>query len=1491
MSPVRTKEDAMLSTFPLYDPNLQHDACGVGFVADRSTLASHRIVKLGVTCLHSLDHRGARSADGTGDGAGMMTRVPYRLLERELRAHGIAAPDRDRLGLVMVFLPRNTADDARRIIEDSLREQEVEVLSWRTVPIGVNVLSPTAKASLPIIEQAIVGSRRSIDGQDAFEDALFLARKAIERQDVSGLDIVSASCRTVVYKGLFTADVIEEFYWDLRDPVYESDFAVFHQRYSTNTHPAWELAQPFRVLAHNGEINTVQGNRAWMVARSNDLGDSVWGKRTAEIAPLVRPGVGSDSASLDEATEVLVRAGRDLAHVKEMLIPQAWENVGDLDPEMRAFFEYHAFLVEPWDGPAAIAASDGRTVIAGLDRNGLRPARWTVTPDTVLVASEAGIAPEVEVLAIETGQLGPGEVFEVDLDAGTYSLSDEVKRRLASKAPYADWINTQTHYVSDPFDDIEEFRFDPKALARVFGYTAEERRLLLQQMTEGNEPILSMGHDTGVAALSTLPQRMSRYFQQSFAQVTNPPMDPIRENLVMSLRTYVGSHGSLLEETPQQAHMVELASPVLSNADVEKLTSSSDPAFKSTWIDIIFDPAGGADGMVRALREVCAEAEAAVADGATIVVLSDQATDARNAPLPVMLAVGAVHHHLIDTGHRLHASIIAVSGEPRDAHDLACLIGFGAAAVNPYIAIDQVQTMAANGDVPAGIVEAQENYRKSLEKGLMKIMSKMGICTVKSYRSSELFEAIGLDDEVCDLAFRYVSRRIGGIGFDRIASDVIERHARLGGDGEEIEGYYKHRRGGVPHIAAPRAVLAIQKAVRAGSMEEYDKYLKLVQEDRPVMELRDLLDIEPVGPPIPLDEVEPATRIMRRFVTAAMSMGALSKETHEDLAEAMNLIGALSNSGEGGEDPARLGTSKNSAIKQVASGRFGVTPGYLASAEEFQIKMAQGSKPGEGGQLPGHKVTAEIARLRHTEPGVTLISPPPHHDIYSIEDLAQLIYDLKTFKPLARVSVKLVSGPGVGTIAVGVAKASADGVTISGNGGGTGASPLVSIKHAGSPWEIGLAEAHQALVANGLRASVTVETDGGIRTGKDVVVASMLGADRYGFGTLPLIALGCKMVRQCHENTCPVGIATQREDLRAKYTGTVDQVVQLFTLIAEDVRRILASIGARSLAEVVGRGDLLSANDGGLGEDLAGLLVRADVGEDRSFRRLVRSPLGEQLGEAGRAVLRGDGPLSVAYPIRNTDRSVGTRLSGEVAEFNGDEGLAPGSLTIRLSGTAGQSFGAFLVPGIDIDLDGIGNDYVGKGMGGGSIAIRPFTESSTVPHGAGNACLYGATGGKLFVSGSVGQRFAVRNSGALAVVEGTSDHVCEYMTGGTVVVLGGSGRNIAAGMTGGVLFVHDPETKVKGLLSDSAPTPHRLDDSDAQELRSIITEHVARTHSVFGTEILEDWNSAKRAFWVLRPEPPELPDSKGFEPVEVDLRTSTGAPVAPRPTPDQAARS
>ncbi len=1475
-----------MTHLPLFDPHEMRDACGVGLIADRGGEAGHRLLRTAVECLHNLDHRGARSADGTGDGAGMMLRVPHRLLARDLEASDIDAPPPGRLGVIMAFLPPDSEQPAREHIAAALAEEGLQLLMFRRVPVGPMALSQNALASMPTIEQALVASDHETD--EELERALFLVRRRIERTlpaELHGLFVASASCRTVVYKGLFTASHIERFYWDLADPMFETDFAVFHQRYSTNTMPAWALAQPFRLLAHNGEINTVQSNRSWMAARSQNLSNSVWGDRTEELRPLVSLS-GSDSASLDNAFEVLVRSGRSLAHVKEMLIPAAWENVPDLWEELRAFYEYHAFLTEPWDGPAAVAASDGVHAIVGLDRNGLRPARWTITPELLIVASEAGIAPAEEIRAERTGQLGPGETLRIDLTTGEIVGFDDLKRELARLAPYSDWIRTGTNYVQDPFDPLQDERFEPDRLARVFGYTAEERRLILEQMTEGREPVLSMGNDTGLAVLSEHPQRLTRYFHQAFAQVTNPPMDPIRERLVMSLRTYVGRRGSILEETPQQAHLMELSSAVLSDAEVEALRSSSDPRFRSAWIETLFSAGTGGAGLRKAVEEVAETAVAAVADGATIVLLSDRETDEGRAPIPMVLAVGAVHHALIDAGLRLNASIIAVSGEPRDAHDLACLIGFGASAVNPYLGIEEVRAMAERGDVEASVVTAQENYRVALEKGLLKIMSKMGICTISSYRGSELFEAIGLDDEVCQTAFRFVSHRVGGGGFDRIAADVEARHARYGDGEEEPGGFYKHRRGGEPHINSPRAVLAVQKAVRNDDAEEWAKYIDIVETARPPLELRDLFDLRRPPEPVPVANVESVDRIMRRFTTAAMSLGALSKEAHETLAEAMNYLGGLSNSGEGGEDLSRFGTPRNSSIKQVASGRFGVTPGYLASAEEYQIKMAQGSKPGEGGQLPGHKVTEEIARLRHTEPGVSLISPPPHHDIYSIEDLAQLIHDLKVFKPLARVSVKLVSGPGVGTIAVGVAKALADVVTISGNGGGTGASPLVSIKHAGSPWELGLLEAHQALVGNGLRHTITVETDGGIRTGRDVVIAALLGADRYGFGTLPLLALGCKMVRQCHENTCPVGIATQREDLRAKYDGSVDQVIILFRHVAEDVRRHLASIGAHSLDEIIGRGDLLVPRDPAhpIAAEFAAQLARADFASpasartDRSFRTVGRSPVGDRLAIEGARAAALRETIRLAYPVQNTDRAVGTRLSGEIAGTVGDT-EPPGSVDVRFSGTAGQSFGAFLAKGISLSLRGAANDYVGKGMGGGRIVIVPHVSSpDAIPHGAGNACLYGATGGELFVSGGVGQRFAVRNSGAISVVERASDHACEYMTGGTVAILGPVGRNVAAGMTGGVLYVWDPDHWAKGHFADTAPPAARPDAADGAALRSLIERHVAHTDSEVGRRLLERWGAAVDEFWVLRPTPPPVAGSERAVGMSVDV-VGAGSPA------------
>jgi glutamate synthase domain-containing protein 2/glutamate synthase domain-containing protein 1/glutamate synthase domain-containing protein 3 len=1426
----------------------EHDACGVGFIAARDRVPSFRMTRLAVECLERLDHRGAKAADGTGDGAGLLSQLPHKLIARELLAHGKEI-DPERIGIVMCFLPPEDAGASRSLVSESLEAEGIRLIMWRSVPIDPNVLGEHALEVLPLIEQAVVTSDWV---GDEFERALFLARKRMERGANPGLSIPSASSRSVVYKGLFTASRIADFYWDLRDPDFETAFAIFHQRFSTNTFPSWDNAQPFRALAHNGEINTIQSNRSWMEARERGATPGVWGDRLPDVFPFLQPDL-SDSASLDNAFELLLHSGRSLPHVKEMLIPAAWENVSDLSPELVAFYEYHGFLTEPWDGPAAIAASDGISLLAGMDRNGLRPARWTITPDVVIVASEAGVCPEEETKALETGQLGPGELIFFDGETGEIGRSGEVKDKLASASPYSDWVNTEALHIQAPFDPLNDDRFDAGALTRVFGYTAEERRLILAPLAQGTTPTGSMGDDTGLAILADRPRRLTRYFHQMFAQVTNPPMDPIREKLVMSLRIQLGKRGSLLEDHPSQAHLIELASPILSDAELESIVRSGDRRFFSHWIAATWPASSGPDGMEKRLNEICAEAADAVRLGATIVVLSDRETSAEDAPVPILLAVGAVHHHLIDQGIRGDVSLVVVSGEPRDAHDIAALIGFGASAVHPYVAIDQVIDLARSGMVDIDPVTAQENFRSGLETGLLKIMSKMGICTLSAYRGSGLFEVIGLSERVCRRAFRNAPRRLRGVGFKQLATQALSMHATYRSAVAIAGGFYKHRRGEEFHITGPKIVLGLQKSVRSGEPEAWEKYLATIA-DRPPALVRDLLTFVGVDP-IPIEEVEPAERIMRRFVTAAMSLGALSREAHETLAEAMNTIGGLSNSGEGGEDPDRYGTARNSGIKQVASGRFGVTPGYLSSAEELQIKMAQGSKPGEGGQLPGHKVSQEIARLRYTNPGVTLISPPPHHDIYSIEDLAQLIYDLKAFKPTVRVSVKLVSEPGVGTIAVGVAKADADVITVSGSEGGTGASPLVSIKHAGSPWELGVAEAHQALVAKGMRSKVILETDGGLRTGRDVIVAALLGAERFGFGTLPLLALGCKMVRQCHLNTCPVGIATQDLELRAKYTGSVDQVISLFRHLAEEIRQHMAALGARTMDEIIGRADLLRPSDSThpLAPDLAAILVKAQ-GRRRheGYQPIPFSRLSERIVSDAAEAIKGNGQVELNYPIQNTDRTVGARLSGEVAALHGDLGLADDSIRIRLNGTAGQSLGAWLSPGITIDLRGTANDYVGKGMAGGTIAVTPV-RGDGVPHAAGNAVLYGATGGRMFLAGRVGQRFAVRNSGATAVVEGCSDHGCEYMTGGVVVVIGEVGRNFAAGMTGGMALVWDPSMGLKARLAETAPAIRRPAGTEVDLLGSLLEEHYEFTTSPIAGRLLES-RGAFDEFWVVEPQ-------------------------------------
>ena len=1432
---------------PYIDIGPEHDACGVGFIAARDRAASFRMTRLAVECLQRLDHRGAKAADGTGDGAGLLTQLPHKLIARELAAHGKEI-EPHHIGIVMCFLPPEDAAASRSLVSEALEAEGIRLILWRSVPIDPSVLGEHALEVLPLIEQAVVTS--DVSGQD-FERALFLARKRMERGANQGFSVPSASSRTVVYKGLFTASRIADFYWDLRDPDFETAFAIFHQRFSTNTFPSWDNAQPFRALAHNGEINTIQANRSWMEARERSATPGVWGERLKDVYPFLQPEL-SDSASLDNAFELLLQSGRSLPHVKEMLIPAAWENVSDLSPELAAFYAYHAFLTEPWDGPAAIAATDGISLLAGMDRNGLRPARWTVTPDVVIVASEAGVCPEEEAHAQETGQLGPGQAIFFDGQTGEVVKSADIKNRLAEAMPYSDWVNTEALHIQAPFDPLNDDRFDAGALTRVFGYTAEERRLILGPLAQGTTPTGSMGDDTGLAVLAERPRRLTRYFHQMFAQVTNPPMDPIREKLVMSLRIQLGRRGPILEDHPAQAHLIELASPILSDAELESIVRSGDRRFFSHWIAATWPAASGPAGMVRRLDEICAEAADAVRLGATILVLSDRETSAEDAPVPILLVVGAVHHHLIDQGVRGEVSLVVVSGEPRDSHDIATLIGFGASAINPYLGIDQVIDLARSGMIDVDPVTAQENYRSGLETGLLKIMSKMGICTLSAYRGSELFEVIGLSEQICHRAFRHAPRRLRGIGYERLATQTLASHSVYREGPALPGGFYKHRRGEDFHITGPKIVLDLQKSVRSGEATAWDKYLGTIG-DRPPALVRDLLSFVGVSP-VPVEEVEPAERIMRRFVTAAMSLGALSREAHETLAEAMNSIGGLSNSGEGGEDPDRYGTARNSGIKQVASGRFGVTPGYLSSAEELQIKMAQGSKPGEGGQLPGHKVSHEIARLRYTKPGVTLISPPPHHDIYSIEDLAQLIYDLKSFKPTARVSVKLVSEPGVGTVAVGVAKADADVITVSGSEGGTGASPLVSIKHAGSPWELGVAEAHQALVAKGMRSKVILETDGGLRTGRDVVVAALLGAERFGFGTLPLLALGCKMVRQCHLNTCPVGIATQDLELRAKYTGAVDQVISLFRHLAEEIRHHMASLGARTMDELIGRADLLRPTDSThpLAPDLAAILVKAQ-GRRRheGYQPIPFSRLAERIVVDAAEAIRGHETVELNYPIQNTDRTVGARLSGEIAALHGDSGLAEGTIKIRLNGTAGQSLGAWLSPGVTLDLRGTANDYVAKGMAGGVVAVTPV-RAEGIPHAAGNAVLYGATGGRVFLAGRVGQRFAVRNSGAIAVVEGCSDHACEYMTGGVVVVIGDVGRNFAAGMTGGMAMVWDPSLALKARLAETAPSIRRPGVTEIALLRSLLEEHYEMTSSPVAGQLLES-ETGLGDFWVVEP--------------------------------------
>ncbi len=1413
----------------LYDPNLELDSCGVGFVADVRGRASREVVDALLEALRRVKHRGAVAADGkTGDGAGLLLPIPAAL---------VPEPG---CGLAMVFL-RSEAD--RSVLATQCCKEGLEVVAWREVPVEPDALGAEARRSLPRIEQLVLRAP-GLDPDEA-ECRAFRARKRAERELSSY--VVSLSFRTVTYKALCAADQLAAFYADLRDPALAVPFGVFHQRFSTNTAPSWERAQPFRLLCHNGEINAIQGNVNWMRAREGRLGSD----DDALLAPVVDPR-GSDSAMLDNVLELLVRGGRDVRHSLAMLVPEAWEGNAELDPAVRDFYRYHAGLCEPWDGPAALVFTDGRVVGATLDRNGLRPLRYAVGRDLVVCASEAGVANLAG--PVRRGRLGPGEMLAFDPERGLEENA-VLKPRLAARAPYGEWLASRLvrgscgSPLSPPEDDLT-----PRQAA--FGYTQEDLRAILRPTaSHAHEPTSSMGDDTALAPLAGRARPLYSFFRQRFAQVTNPPIDHLRERFVFSLRTLLGGRSPILVESAEAAAGIELPGFLLYPDGVERLDTER--------LDVTFAPD---EGLEPALDRIVAAAETAVRAGRGMLLLSDRAASPERAPVPMLLAVGAVHEHLVAEELRTFATLVVESDEPREVHHVACLLGYGAEAICPRLGLETVAALAAGdklgGDRPSA-GEAQVRFVRALEDGVLKVMSKMGISDVASYCGAQLFDVVGLSQEVVDRCFAGTATAVGGLGFAELERDVLDRHRQAWEPGNRLEnpGFVKFRKGGERHATDPEVVEALhataaahalRRAVRDDDRERYARFAGLVNAREP-LELRDLLELVPADEPVLLDEVEPAESIVRRFSSGAMSHGALSAEAHETVAIAFNRLGAKANSGEGGEDPARFEDERNCRIKQVASGRFGVTPAYAVAADELQIKIAQGSKPGEGGQLPGHKVTAEIARLRHTQPGVALISPPPHHDIYSIEDLAQLVFDLRQVNPDAAISVKLVSEAGVGLVAAGCVKALADVVHVAGADGGTGASPLSSIKNAGVPWELGLAETQQTLVANGLRGRVRLRADGGMKTGRDVVMAALLGADGVSFGTAVLIAQGCLMVRSCHLDTCPVGIATQRPDLREKFEATPEQVMAYLLFVAEEVREHLAALGFRTFDEAVGRVDRLTRASRGDERaallDLSPLLASAGDGPARYAGepqlRASGGELGERLAGEARPALDRASIVEPAYAICTDDRAVGARLGGLVARRFGSA-PPPGRVRARFAGSAGQSFGAFLAAGVQLELAGEANDYVGKSMAGGRIAIRPPEGDAGDPVLLGNTALYGATGGELFCAGRAGERFAVRNSGATAVVEGVGEHACEYMTSGTVVVLGPVGRNFGAGMSGGDVYVHDPEGMLPLRLNGDLVVARPV--SAADELRRLVEQHVRHTGSERGQTLLGRWSDAVREF-------------------------------------------
>ncbi|MBZ5635643.1 MAG: glutamate synthase large subunit [Acidobacteriia bacterium] len=1469
----------------LYDPRYEHDACGMGFIVNLNGEKSHEIIRKGIEILINLTHRGACGCDPlTGDGAGITIQIPHEFLSRECSALGFSLSEPGTYGVGMMFLPVEPKQRliCEGIVERIAKEEGLTVLGWRDTPVHADAIGRTARATQPYIEQVFLRGAANMT-QDQLERKLYVVRRRAEA-DVLETDLTereffyvpSMSSRLIIYKGLLLAPQIDDFYKELRDPETRSSMCMVHQRFSTNTFPTWQLAHPYRYICHNGEINTVRGNVNWMNARESTLKSDLFGDDISKVFPVIRPNL-SDTGSLDSAVEFLTLGGRSLPHVMAMLIPEAWDADSTMPQEKRDFYEYHASLMEPWDGPAAVAFTDGKWIGATLDRNGLRPARYLVTKDDqLIIASETGVLPIKPENVSYKGRLQPGKMLLVNMEEHRIVPDEEIKHKLATQQPYGQWLRRNQITIDALPDPLRVHGFEPKTILqrqRAFGYTEEDLRILIAPMAEkGEEPIGSMGTDTPLACLSDRPQPLFNYFKQMFAQVTNPAIDPIREELVMSLTSYIGTERNILEETALHCHTLKLEHPILTNFDLERLRRVNWGDFLATTLGALYNPAGGAQALEDALDDLCMRSSLAIRDGYRLLILSDRGIDKDKAPIPSLLALTAVHNHLVRERKRTQVALIIESGEPREVMHFALLTGYGASAINPYLAIETLEDMAEKGLLTVDFPAALKNYKKAINKGLLKVFSKMGISTLQSYRGAQIFEAIGLNHELIDRYFTGTASRIEGVGLDVLAREAQTKHAhafRPTTDSEtelDVGGTYQYRVNGEYHLLNPLTVSKLQHAVHKGPEDGYatfQEYAALIdQQNKDLCTLRGLMVLREPKRGVKLDEVEPASEIVKRFATGAMSFGSISKEAHETLAIAMNRIGGRSNTGEGGEDEERFkrdanGDWRRSSIKQVASGRFGVTTNYLVNADDLQIKISQGAKPGEGGQLPGHKVDEVIAKVRYSVPGVGLISPPPHHDIYSIEDLAQLIYDLKNVNPKARISVKLVSESGVGTVAAGVAKAHADVVLIAGHDGGTGASPLTSLKHAGTPWELGLAETQQVLVLNDLRSRITVQTDGKLKTGRDVAVAALLGAEEFGFSTAPLVAMGCIMMRKCHLNTCPVGIATQDPVLRKKFHGKPEDVINYFFFVAEQLREIMAKLGFRRMDEMIGRSDMLDMRAGidhwkAKGLDYSQLLYHPEAPSRVGRRCMIAQDHGldqaldAKLIDHARPAIDNATAVEISLPIRNVHRTVGAMLSGEIARKYGSAGLEPGTILCKFSGSAGQSFGAFLARGVTLELEGDSNDYVGKGLSGGKIIVYPPKGSTFKPEQnilVGNVVLYGATSGEAFFNGRAGERFAVRNSGATAVVEGLGDHGCEYMTRGLVICLADTGKNFAAGMSGGIAYVLDETGEFGKTRCNRASVDLEKVDipEDVETLRYWIARHAEETGSPRANWILDNF--------------------------------------------------